>query len=202
MEDDWQYIQKRDYITECMHILENSTMKLGQVLVNRNYSEIEMNKRPIIGGVPYTTNDCAEVRYIVHEYYESGSKEHDEFNKRNNNGPNCAYWPHFSFRPSLLKTSMLKDVGAFPDDYMLDNLKDKVRAILITHAHLDHVGAVHYVASKYPNAQIYGTPFTIEILKALMDDSKVYIKNKYEMLDLISTEIRYLTADKIKELMS
>jgi len=73
---------------------------------------------------------------------------------------------------------MLKDVGALPDDRALENRRDRVRAILITHAHLDHVGAVQYMASKYPNAEICGTPFTIEVLKALMADTKTFLKNK------------------------
>jgi len=73
---------------------------------------------------------------------------------------------------------MLKDAGALPDDFLLDNKRDKVRAILISHAHLDHVGAVQYMAHKYPNAQIFGTPFTIEVLKTLTKDSRTIIKNK------------------------
>jgi len=73
---------------------------------------------------------------------------------------------------------LLESTGALPDDTFLRKNKDKVRAFLITHAHLDHVGAVHYIASRYPKAEIYGTPFTIEILKSLMDDSKVFLKNK------------------------
>ncbi|MEM4625554.1 MAG: MBL fold metallo-hydrolase, partial [Candidatus Pacearchaeota archaeon] len=73
---------------------------------------------------------------------------------------------------------MLKNAGAFPDDSCIEKIKSNVRAIFISHAHLDHVGAVQYLASKYPNAQIYGTPFTIEVLKALLQDSKIDLKNK------------------------
>ena len=41
---------------------------------------------------------------------------------------------------------MLRNAGAFPEnDFLLKN-KNKVRAFLITHAHLDHVGALHYFA--------------------------------------------------------
>jgi len=74
--------------------------------------------------------------------------------------------------------AMLKSAGALPDDSFLQKNRDKVRAFLITHAHLDHVGAVHHVAKNYPRAEIFGTPFTIEVLKTLMQDSKSVLRNK------------------------
>jgi ribonuclease J len=75
-------------------------------------------------------------------------------------------------------SQMLRAAGAFPDnDFLLKN-KNKVRAFLVTHAHLDHIGALHHFAQKFPNAQIYSTPFTIEVLKALMQDSKLHLRNK------------------------
>jgi len=61
-------------------------------------------------------------------------------------------------------SKMLEDAGALPDDKILMQNKRKVRAFLISHAHLDHVGAVLHIARKYPQAEIVGTPFTIEIL--------------------------------------
>tara|TARA_Y100000310_G_scaffold268572_1_gene281245 strand:+ start:11231 stop:12568 length:1338 start_codon:yes stop_codon:yes gene_type:complete len=73
---------------------------------------------------------------------------------------------------------MFEDSGALPDDDFLEKNKHRVKAFLISHAHLDHVGAVQYLARKYPNAQICGTPFTIEVLKALIKDSRTIVKNK------------------------
>ena len=77
---------------------------------------------------------------------------------------------------------LLESVGAFPNDRVLEGKRDKVRAILIGHAHLDHVGAVQYIANRYPNAQIYGTPFTIAVLNSLIDDGKHFIKNKINIV--------------------
>ena len=73
----------------------------------------------------------------------------------------------------------LRAIGAIPSDYLLDSkgLKQKVRAIILSHAHLDHVGAVPYLAYRY-NAEIIGTPFTIEVLKQLYLDGNQPIKNK------------------------
>ncbi|MCH7568561.1 MAG: MBL fold metallo-hydrolase [Nanoarchaeota archaeon] len=73
----------------------------------------------------------------------------------------------------------MRALGALPDDLYLDKkgLRNKVRAILISHAHLDHVGAVQYLAQRY-KAPVLGTPFTIEVLKKLMEDNRNGIPNK------------------------
>ena len=51
---------------------------------------------------------------------------------------------------------MLRKLKVIPDDLVLDKLgwTDKVRAIIIGHAHLDHVGGVPYLAHRYPKAEI------------------------------------------------
>lgn len=74
---------------------------------------------------------------------------------------------------------LLRTIGALPDDLMLDKLglRNKVRGILISHAHLDHVGAVPYIAYRY-KAPVVGTPFTISVLKSIMKDEKIKIPNK------------------------
>jgi len=73
----------------------------------------------------------------------------------------------------------MRAIGALPDDLYLEkhNLKHKVRAILISHAHLDHVGAIPYLAEKY-NADVVCTPFTAEFLKIMLNDSGQKIRNK------------------------
>ncbi len=73
----------------------------------------------------------------------------------------------------------MRSIGALPDDFHLDrnNILHKVRALLISHAHLDHVGAVPYMAHRY-KAKILGTPFTIEVLKSLLGDSSEKLPNE------------------------
>lgn len=68
----------------------------------------------------------------------------------------------------------LRSIGALPDDLILDKLglRNKVRAILLGHSHLDHIGAVPYIAYRY-NAPLVGTPFTIEVLKKILEDTKI-----------------------------
>jgi len=81
-------------------------------------------------------------------------------------------------RNSYMTEKKLRKLGAIPDDTILDkkNLRKKVRAILIGHAHLDHVGAVPYTAGRY-HADILGTPFTIQVLKTLMRDGNIKLNN-------------------------
>jgi len=73
----------------------------------------------------------------------------------------------------------LRSIGAIPDDLMLDKLglRDKVRAILLGHAHLDHIGAIPYMSYRY-KAPIAGTPFTLSVLKKILEDEKINIPNK------------------------
>ncbi len=73
----------------------------------------------------------------------------------------------------------MRNLGALPDDLYLERkgLRNKVRALLISHAHLDHVGALQYNAYRY-NANIVGTPYTMEVLKILAEDSNMRVRNR------------------------
>ena len=70
--------------------------------------------------------------------------------------------------------NMLRAAKAIPNDLVLDKLgwTDKVRAIVIGHAHLDHVGALPYLANRYPKAQILASPFTMAVLEGILKDEK------------------------------
>ena len=45
-------------------------------------------------------------------------------------------------------------------------------AILVTHAHTDHTGALALVCERYPQAPIYATPMTIELTRVLQQDAR------------------------------
>ncbi|MBU4283975.1 MAG: RNase J family beta-CASP ribonuclease [Nanoarchaeota archaeon] len=76
-----------------------------------------------------------------------------------------------------IEPSELIKVGAVPDITKIEKWKNNVKAIIPTHAHLDHVGAVPYLSSNY-DAPILGTPFTIAVLKTILKDEGITIKNK------------------------
>ena len=84
----------------------------------------------------------------------------------------------------------MRSIGALPDDLYLDKfgLRNKVRAILISHAQLDHVGGVPYLSDRY-NADIVGSPFTMEVLKTLMRDNNQGIRNKIVPVKLNATYV-------------
>jgi len=77
----------------------------------------------------------------------------------------------------------LRAIKAIPSDTLLDklNLRSKVRAIISSHAHLDHIGAIPFLGHRY-NAEIIGTPFTIEVLKTLLKDEKINLRNKLKVV--------------------
>lgn len=53
--------------------------------------------------------------------------------------------------------------------------------MLLSHAHLDHIGATPYISYRY-KAPVVSTPFTIAVLKRLLEDGNVKIPNKLEVV--------------------
>lgn len=95
----------------------------------------------------------------------------------------------------------LMDIGAAPDLTMLDDLRKQVVGICLTHAHLDHVGAVPYLAGRF-DCPIHGTPFTVEVLRRILADEKVQLRNPlvahrpsatFRLTPKISVEFVYVT---------
>ncbi|MEM4254298.1 MAG: MBL fold metallo-hydrolase RNA specificity domain-containing protein [Candidatus Woesearchaeota archaeon] len=76
-----------------------------------------------------------------------------------------------------INESALKKVDAVPQDNLIKDWRQNVVAIVLSHAHLDHIGAVPYLASKY-DAPIICTPFTAEVLKSICKDENIRLPNK------------------------
>jgi len=85
--------------------------------------------------------------------------------------------------------------GALPDDSIINHLKKKVKGIIVTHAHLDHIGAIKWLSSHY-NAPIISTPYTAEIIERNAKSKKVVrvnINSKYRISDNIKAEFINVT---------
>jgi len=75
---------------------------------------------------------------------------------------------------------------AVPDISVIKSLKDKIKAIMPTHAHLDHLGAIPYLGNKF-KAPVVGTAYTIEVLNAILKDEKIKLHNKIKILSANSS---------------
>jgi GR25 family glycosyltransferase involved in LPS biosynthesis len=111
MEDDWLFFKSENYITNCLEVLGQGD-DIKQCLINNNYAE-KSEDFDIKGGLYNVTQ--TGLRYYLHEFCDNQNQK-DIFIKNYGHSKNCNYWPHFSFRPSLLKTSIFDTIGEFNID--------------------------------------------------------------------------------------
>lgn len=57
-----------------------------------------------------------------------------------------------------------------PDVSYLEKNKHKLRGIVVTHGHLDHIGSIPYVYEKLGSPHIYSAPLTIGLIKAKLEE--------------------------------
>nr|MCK4929571.1 RNase J family beta-CASP ribonuclease [Nanoarchaeota archaeon] len=75
-----------------------------------------------------------------------------------------------------LSADTLIKVKAVPNIYQIQDLWSKVKAICITHAHLDHLGAIPFISNKF-KANIHCTKYTAEVLISILRDEKISLRN-------------------------
>jgi GR25 family glycosyltransferase involved in LPS biosynthesis/glycosyltransferase involved in cell wall biosynthesis len=94
MEDDWLFFKEDTYVTKAIGLLERQAgANIHQVLFNRNYTETY--DWGIQGGDPL------EHGFTVH------------VQTKDIQGRNCAYWPHYSFRPSVVRVAPILALGNY-----------------------------------------------------------------------------------------
>jgi len=69
-----------------------------------------------------------------------------------------------------------------PDTTYLEQRKDKIRGILITHAHEDHVGGIPFMLPKLP-APIYGAKFTLHYIERKLEEFHLPFKPELREVD-------------------
>ena len=78
---------------------------------------------------------------------------------------------------ALIKEETLVRVGAIPDVSIVDDWNDMIIAIVPGHAHLDHCGAIAYLAGNF-RAPVVCTPFTAEVIRSIIKDREIAFRNR------------------------
>ena len=96
MEDDFEFFRKQNYITNTLEYFEQlQPYNVKQILFNRCYAET-IDDISIPGHS--ISNECTSC--CVHHY-------------DTNISTGCNYWPHYSFRPSIILAQTILDLGNF-----------------------------------------------------------------------------------------
>lgn len=75
-------------------------------------------------------------------------------------------------------------IGAIPDDTVMKEVSGSVKAIVCTHGHLDHIGAIPKLAHRY-KAPIIATPYTAELVRhEISEEKKFKVNNEVISLKL------------------
>jgi len=80
------------------------------------------------------------------------------------------------------------------DTIYLDSIKHKLKAYIITHGHLDHIGGLPHIVPKYP-APIYGSRFTIGMVERFFENFGLPMPEGFKLETVTMNE---MTHEKLK----
>jgi len=90
---------------------------------------------------------------------------------------------HDNVQTERMHSLDLIDMGAIPDDRVMSDLEGDVKAIVPTHGHLDHIGAIGKLAHRY-DAPIVASPYTLELVREeINDEGKFAVDNDLVEMD-------------------
>jgi ribonuclease J len=81
-----------------------------------------------------------------------------------------------------VSTKALTAAGAIPDFAPIKDWEKNIKAIVLSHAHLDHIGAVPFLLKKFNKIPIYGSPFTIAVLNELLRDKDMKLEQDVHIM--------------------
>ncbi len=73
------------------------------------------------------------------------------------------------------------------DTTYLDQIKSKIRGFVITHGHLDHMGALPHILPKY-SVPVYGSRFTIGRVEEIFENFGVPMPDGFELKTVVMNE--------------
>jgi glycosyltransferase involved in cell wall biosynthesis len=156
LEDDWHFVESRPYVTESIRILESDPTYI-QVLFNRNTAEVPNYQRPISGGVLK-----ASPRHVIHEHCPAKSLALHRFKNRYGSSPSVSYWPHFSFRPSVIRVSCLERIGLYvPSGFFERYYADEATSLGYQMVYLDTFSCIHIGKKTWERAESNGNAYTL-----------------------------------------
>lgn len=71
-----------------------------------------------------------------------------------------------------------------PDVNYLKRNKEKIKALVISHGHLDHIGAIPYLIQEIDSLPIYGLPLTIGLIRQRLEEFNLEKKVKMKVINL------------------
>jgi ribonuclease J len=74
------------------------------------------------------------------------------------------------------------------DTTYLDQIKAKIKGFVISHGHLDHMGALPHILPKYPGVPVYGSRFTIGRVEEIFENFGVAMPDGFELRTVIMNE--------------
>ena len=130
MEDDWVYFKKENYVGRAIAVLENyENIGVHQLVFNREYGLM--------------MSDMERVNVSSIGPMEDGIVLH--IKKEGVEGPNCAYWPHYSLQPSVCRASKIIELGNYnsPNNFFERDYADKYHAAGHQTAFFDSIYSLH-----------------------------------------------------------
>lgn len=77
-----------------------------------------------------------------------------------------------------------------PDVSFLEDKCDRIRGIIITHGHLDHIGALPHILPKLKFPKLIGTKLTLGLARKRLDEFGLSNKTQFEEIDPATAKLR------------